>query len=81
MHSDDLTTEQLDQLAARVSVDLRYLVALCKRMRQRGFPISDAFWQAAEVSRDATSRLYVELYERSQGLNINRSPFGQQPRP
>jgi hypothetical protein len=67
MTSDDLTPDQIAKLMEDTGRHLRYLVALCDRMRAQRWPMDDPIWTAAEEAREASSRLYVLLHGMSVG--------------
>jgi hypothetical protein len=61
MRSDQLTTDQLAAIDARVRPMLEYLAQLEQRMHQRKFPADDPLFALVTEARNCAQGLTVEL--------------------
>jgi hypothetical protein len=62
MDSRELSIDQAAKLYDQLRPQLRYLLALRRRMEQCGFPPDDELRQLVERAYDAVHRLSVELH-------------------
>jgi hypothetical protein len=78
MDERDISAEQAQAMAAKVSAMLRYLSALKRRLDERHFPPQDRFRKDVERAHDSVHRLWVTLHYLGCGdsVGMNRKRRG-----
>ena len=63
MRSDDLTAEQLTDMAATLARHARYLSRLVERMNKLGWPKDDLLYARTMYARDGAMSLVATVHE------------------
>jgi hypothetical protein len=74
MDEQDITAEQAQAMAAKVSPMLPYLSALKRRLDERHFPPQDRLRKDVERAHDSVHRLWVSLHYMGCGESVGRGP-------
>ena len=63
MRSDDLTPDQLDDMARTLARQARYLSRLVERMNKLGWPKDDLLYARTTYARDGAMSLVATVHE------------------